>query len=191
MRDRFALLRLTGELRRLPRFGRRRPHHRPVILIAAAGLAGFAIPLLTSPIPRLVYNASASAPLGFYAVTRADAISRGDLVLARLPDAARRLAADRGYLPPDVPVVKHVGAISGDIVCADSGIVVINDRVAARTLLMDRQGRSLPAWHGCRPLAEAEIFLLNDGVSASFDGRYFGPIKSSAVIGRLKPLWTW
>ncbi len=38
-------------------------------------------------------------------VTRHGAISRGDQVLARLPNAARRLAADRRYLPPNVPVV--------------------------------------------------------------------------------------
>jgi conjugative transfer signal peptidase TraF len=124
-------------------------------------------------------------------VTRGGAISRGDLVLARLPDAASRLAAHRGYPPPDVPVVKHVAAIFGDIVSADSGIVLIENRVAARTLLMDQDGRSLPTWHGCRPLAEGEIFLLNQSVVASFDGRYCGPISSSAVIGRLRPLWTW
>jgi conjugative transfer signal peptidase TraF len=124
-------------------------------------------------------------------VTRRSAISGDDLVLARLPDVARRLAADRRYLPPDVPVLKHIAAVAGEIVCTGSGNVVINNRVAARGLSMDRVGRSLPAWHGCRPLTEGEIFLLNDNVVASFDGRYFGPISSSAVIGRLLPLWTW
>jgi conjugative transfer signal peptidase TraF len=147
--------------------------------------------VVAHPIPHLVYNASATAPLGFYSVTRHGTISRGDLVLARLPDAARRLAADRGYLRPDVPVVTQVAAIAGDIVCADSGIVAINNRVAARTLLTDREGRFLPAWRSCRPLTEGEIFLLNENVVASFDGRYFGPISGSALIGRLRPLWTW
>jgi type IV secretory pathway protease TraF len=32
--------------------------------------------------------------------------------------------------------------------------------------------------------------LLMPGVPASFDGRYFGPIRASAVIGKLVPLWT-
>jgi conjugative transfer signal peptidase TraF len=190
MRDRFARLWITGELRPMPRCGRRRSHRRLIMLVGATGVLALGGPVVAHPIPRLVYNASASVPLGFYFVARRGAISRGDLVLARLPDAVRRLAADRRYLPPDVPVVKHVAAISGDIVCAHSGIVVIDNRVAAQRLLMDREGRLLPAWRGCRPLTEDEIFLLNENV-ASFDGRYFGPISSSAVIGRLRPLWTW
>jgi type IV secretory pathway protease TraF len=48
--------------------------------------------VVAHPIPCLVYNASASAQLGFYFVTRGGAIFRGDLVLARLPDAARPIA---------------------------------------------------------------------------------------------------
>jgi conjugative transfer signal peptidase TraF len=191
MRDRFAHLRMTGELNRPPRFGRRRRRWRSLVIVGAIGIAALGISLLAHPVPRLVFNGSASAPIGFYSVRSTEALSPGELVLARLPERARRLAADRGYLSADVPVVKHAAAFGGDLVCADSGIVVINDRVAARTLLMDREGRPLPAWHGCRVLAEGEVFLLNEGVRGSFDGRYFGPIERSAIIGRLVPLWTW
>ncbi len=147
VRDRFACLWLTSELRPIPRCRRRNPPSRLIMLVGAAGILALGAPEVTHPIPRLVYNASASAPLGFYSVTRHGAVSRGDLVLAMLRDAARRLAADRRYLPTDVPVVKHVAAISGDIVRANSRIVVINNRVAARTLLMDRERRAVPAWH--------------------------------------------
>ncbi len=191
MRDCFACLWLAGELRPMPRFRRHRWRSRLIMLVGATGIMGLGVPVLVYPIPRFVYNASVSAPLGFYSVTRHGAVSRGDLVVARSLDAARRLAGDRRYLPPGVPVVKHVAAISGDIVCAKSGIVVINNRVAARTLSMDRAGRPLPPWQGCRPLIADDIFLLNADVVASFDGRYFGRISSSAVIGRLRPLWTW
>jgi conjugative transfer signal peptidase TraF len=164
-----------------------------VPLLAASLLAvlGLGLPMLTEPVPRLVYNATASAPLGFYRLISADRLDRGDLVLAHLPSAAARLAADRGYLPLSVPVVKRVAALAGDLVCADSGIVVINDRIVAETFPIDRDGRPLPAWHGCRTLAQGEVFLLMADVPASFDGRYFGPIPSAAIIGRLVSLWTW
>jgi len=56
---------------------------------------------------------------------------------------------------------------------------------------MDREGRPLPAWQGCRPLAPGEVFLLMANIPASFDGRYFGPIPRAAIIGRLVPLCTW
>jgi type IV secretory pathway protease TraF len=29
-----------------------------------------------------------------------------------------------------------------------------------------------------------------DSVSASFDSRYFGPVASAAIIGKLVPIWT-
>jgi conjugative transfer signal peptidase TraF len=163
----------------------------PILALSLFAAIGLGLPELAKPLPLIVYNASASVPLGFYRVAVDAPITRGDLVLAHLPEAAARLAADRGYVPLSVPVVKRVAALGGDLVCADSGIVVINDRVAADTLLIDREGRPLPAWHGCRTLAPGEIFLLTENVPASFDGRYFGPISSDLIISRLVPLWTW
>ena len=70
------------------------------------------------------------------------------MVLALLPEAAARFAAERHYLPPSVPVVKRVAALASDFVCADSGIVVIDSRVAADTLLIDRDGSPIAgvAW---------------------------------------------
>jgi conjugative transfer signal peptidase TraF len=167
-------------------------HRRaPILAASLVAVIALGLPLVARPLPRFVYNASASAPLGFYRLVPAGHLAPGDLVLAHLPDAAARLAADRRYLPLSVPIVKRVVALAGDLVCADSGIVVVNDRLAAATLAMDREGRPLPAWHGCRPLAPGEVFLLMPNIPASFDGRYFGPIPRTAIIGRLVPLCTW
>jgi type IV secretory pathway protease TraF len=63
--------------------------------------------------------------------------------------------------------------------------------IVAETLLIDRAGRPIPAWRGCPTLARDEVILLMADVPASFDGRYFGPTPSAAIIGRLVPLWTW
>src|SRR5690606_34287394 len=54
----------------------------------------------------------------------------------------------------------------------------------------DRVGRDLPVWQGCRVIGDSEIFLMNGQVRDSLDGRYFGPIPASSVIGRAIPLWT-
>ncbi len=59
----------------------------------------------------------------------------------------------------------------------------------ADQLLFDRRGRPLPNWTGCRTLAEDEVFLLMEGVPDSFDGRYFGPVPMTAIIGKLASLW--
>ncbi len=151
------------------------------------GSVGFAA--LGRPTPVLIYNASASAPIGFYGVLPAEPLHRGDYVLARTPDSVRRLAADRHYLPEDVPLVKRVAALGGDTVCAVNRAVTIDGRYVATQLTADRLGRPLPGWTGCMTLRLGEIFLLMQGVPDSFDGRYFGPVSSSTIIGRLVPLW--
>jgi len=87
-----------------------------------------------------------------------------------------------------VPLVKRVAAVAGDRVCAADHAVNIDGRHVADRLSADRLGRPLPVWTGCRTLQVGELFLLN-GVPDSFDGRYFGPTPTSAVIGELVPLW--
>ena len=179
---------LTGVLRPTRcRRGRRRP--RAVLALALLGLAALGFAALADPAPRLVWNASASAPLGLYWLSHTKP-SRGDFVLAELPPDARRLAVARGYLPDGVPLVKRIAALDDDFVCAVGDAVSINSRVVAERLDRDRRGRPLPHWTGCRVLGDDEFFLLMAGVPGSFDGRYFGPVRRAAILGRLAPLWT-
>jgi len=112
------------------------------------------------------------------------------MVLVRTPESVRDLAAERGYLPSTVPLVKRVVALDGDVVCGLDDTVIIDGETVAARLSRDRLGRPLPQWDGCRTLQADELFLLMAAVPDSFDSRYFGPVPTSAVIGRLVPLWT-
>ena len=140
--------------------------------------------------PRLVWNASASAPLGLYWVAGKSTLDRGDLVLAELPESVRGLADERGYLPAGVPLIKPVARFQGSYLRHRTRNPHRRQRCrqAAETRFT---GRPMPAWDGCRLLTADEIFLLNADVPDSFDGRYFGPTRMDEVIGRLVPLWTW
>lgn len=169
------------------RRGRRRP--RAVLALALLGLGLIGLASLARPAPCLVWNASASAPIGLYRVLQGDAV-RGDLVLVRTPNSVRQLAAERGYLPSNVPLVKRVTALDGDLVCGAGDAISVNGHVVAERLARDRLGRPLPTWSGCYLLSGDEAFLLMEGVSDSFDGRYFGSVPTAAIIGRLAPLWT-
>lgn len=131
----------------------------------------------------LVWNASASAPIGLYRVVHGAPVRRGDMVIARMPAAFRPLAAARDYIPASVPLVKRVAAAEGDGVCAAGTKVRINGRVAAVRLARDSAGRPMPWWKGCRRLGHGEVFLLVDS-RRSFDGRYFGITGARDVIGR-------
>ena len=93
-------------------------------------------------------------------------------------------------MPDTVPMVKRIAAENGDIVCRERDAIVINGRVVAHALSADGAGRGLPVWSGCHRLGEGEMFLLMDNVRASFDSRYFGPIPTTAVVGKAVPLWT-
>ncbi|HVB18362.1 MAG TPA: S26 family signal peptidase [Stellaceae bacterium] len=185
---RFRLLTLSGVIAHVPKPKRR--GECTTLECAAFGLAMLGLSAVLRPIPRLVWNASASAPTGLYGVVSHAPITRGELVLAKLPLAARTLAAARDYLPAGTPIAKHVAALAGDTVCSRGRVITINGHPVAKRLLADTRGRKLPAWHGCQTLRRGQVFLLNAAVPDSFDSRYFGPVTRRAIIGRLVAIWT-
>jgi len=159
------------------------------VLYALIAFWALVAQMVFPPAPRLVWNASASAPVGLWRVRPGARIRRGDMVIARTPTPVRRLAAERRYLPENVPLVKRVAGVAGDRICAAGATITINERVAARRLPADRLGRPMPHWEGCRLLGSREYFLLMADVPASFDGRYFGITLEAGIIGRAQPLW--
>ena len=165
--------------------------------LAACGLAALAWTSFVHPLPRLIYNPSDSVAVGWYRVDPLDprtsslppSLHVGNIVLTRLPADAAALAAQRGYLPTRVPLLKRVGAIAPQDVCIAGGSVRIDGVPSAAVLPADRLGRPLPSWPQCRQLQPGELFLLSVTNPASFDSRYFGPVSTSAVIGVAYPVW--
>lgn len=174
---------LRTDKRKRRRLGRR-------IAITGAGIAILGLTMAVPPSPRLVWNASASAPVGLYAVTPGSEVDPGDMVIARLPGPWRTLSASRRYLPANVPLVKHVAAGPGDEVCALGQEIFINGRWVAERFAADPRGRPMPWWSGCVRLRGHQFFLLMTRSPASFDGRYFGFTESAQIIGKARPLWT-
>lgn len=167
----------------------RRIRARKTIAVATIGLSLIGFAAFVKPSPWLVWNASASAPVGLYRIG-SETPARGDLVLVRAPKSAADLAAERGYLPRNMALVKHLAALPGEHVCAFNEAIIIGGEIVARRLATDAQSRPLPWWNACRRLADNEIFLLGSDANRSFDSRYFGPVPAANIIGRLVPLWT-
>ncbi|MBB6414184.1 signal peptidase I [Mesorhizobium sangaii] len=167
----------------------RRLRAHKTIAVATIGLSLIGFAAFVRPTPWLVWNASASAPVGLYRIA-AGPSARGDLVLISAPEAIASLAEKRGYLPPNIPLVKRLAALPGEHVCAFNEAIIIGGEIVARRLATDGQGRPMPWWNACRKLGRDEIFLLGSDRNRSFDSRYFGPIPTQNVIGRLVPLWT-
>lgn len=162
-------------------------------VLSACGLAALAWASFVQPAAHVIYNPSDSVPVGWYRIERADSPSRplsvGSIVLTRLSADVAALAAQRGYLPSHIPLLKRVGAVAPQHVCIVDGQVRIEGVPVAAVRPVDRMGRVLPSWPQCRPLADGELFLLSTTNPASFDSRYFGPIQTSAVIGTAQPIY--
>jgi conjugative transfer signal peptidase TraF len=176
-----------------PRSRSRLRAHLVLAGVAVCGLAALAWAGFASPLPRLIYNPSDSVPAGWYRVDPLDSpprpLSVGSIVLTRLPADAAALAAQRGYLPAHIPLLKRIGAIAPQSVCVFDALVWIDGVPVAALLPADRLGRPLPSWSQCRQLQPGELFLLSTTNPASFDSRYFGPVSASAVIGVAHPIW--
>ena len=153
-----------------------------VSLIGVASIASFA--------PRLIWNASASTPVGFYTIGDVGAVDATDLVAVDAPEPLATFLSDGGYLPRGVPLLKRVAAVPGQRVCRTGLAITVDGVPMGDALDRDRRGRPLPVWQGCRSVASGELFLMNWQVRDSLDGRYFGPLPASAVIGRATPLYT-
>ncbi len=164
---------------------------------SAVGFAALAWAAFVSPLPRLTYNPSDSVAVGWYRIEPFDPrtaslprpLSVDSIVLVPLPDRAAMLAAQRGYLPTRVPLLKRVGAVAPQEVCITGRVVRIDSVPSAAVLPADRWRRPLPSWQQCRRLEPGELFLLSVTNPASFDSRYFGPVSASAVIGVAHPVW--
>ncbi len=179
-----------------------RPHSRLRTRLVLAGLSigGFAAlawASFASPLPRLTYNPSDSVAIGWYRIEPFDPhtallsrpLSVDSIVLVTLPAEAAALAAQRGYLPTRIPLLKRVGAVAPQEVCIVGRSVRIDGVPVAAALPADRMGRPLPSWQQCRRLEPGELFLLSVTNPASFDSRYFGPVRASAVLGLAHPVW--
>jgi conjugative transfer signal peptidase TraF len=153
------------------------------------GIAVLVAPIVAEPVPLYVWNASESVPLGLYRLRPADRLFVAELVAIKPPEPLATFLDLSGYLPVGIPMLKRVLALPGQTVCRDGRTISVDQIDMGEARERDSRGRPLPVWHGCRVVGEDELFLMNWQSKDSLDGRYFGPIAASAVIGHAFPVW--
>jgi conjugative transfer signal peptidase TraF len=161
-----------------------------IFAMMASGAALVAAPVWSEHVPRFIWNASASLPIGLYSVEPATNIAITDVAIVRPPNELATFLAERGYLPKGVPLLKRVFAFGGETICREGRIIIAYGGRYAVARERDSRGRPLPIWQGCRTLDRGEVFLMNWDTPDSFDSRYFGPLSISAIVGRAVPVWT-
>jgi conjugative transfer signal peptidase TraF len=159
-----------------------------MMLVGAAAL--IAPNVMDTPL-LYVWNASESVPIGLYRLRPAADLFVTELVAVQPPEPLATFLDLNRYLPARVPMLKRVLALPRQTVCR-SGLTVSVDAIEiGEAQERDGRGRPLPKWQGCRVVGEGELFVMNWQSANSLDGRYFGFLPASAVIGRALPVWTW
>ena len=160
-------------------------------LILAGVVVAATLATLTVPVSRYaVWNATASVPTGLYAIRGKASLHVGERIAIEPPPELRRLLAERHYLPTDVPLIKRIAAVRSQRVCRFAHGITIDSQIVGAARARDRLGRLLPVWGGCHVLRTGELFVMNPAAPDSFDGRYFGVLRITQVIGRATPIWT-
>lgn len=161
------------------------------LIVMLGGTAALFAPIVLDAAPLYVWNASESVPIGLYRLQPADDLFITELVAVQPPEPLATFLDLNGYLPVGVPMLKRVLALPGQTVCR-SGLTVSVDAIEmGEARDRDGRGRPLPKWQGCRVIGKGELFVMNWQSANSLDGRYFGFLPASAVIGRALPVCTW
>lgn len=119
-----------------------------------------------------------------------------DVFVCMPPGPAAELALERGYIPRGVgcasggiPLLKHVAAVAGETVVADStGAFVGRRRVGLAPPTRDRLGQPLQPRLGRWTLAPGQIWLGSD-IPNGYDSRYLGPVDARFVLRRARLLF--
>lgn len=102
--------------------------------------------------------------------------ARGDIVVFDRPANDPKTSPD----DPDV-LIKRVIGLPGDTVESREGIVYVNGERLVEEYLPDDTDTAIST-----PIVvpDDQLLVLGDNRSASFDGRFFGPIDKDLVVGR-------
>ena len=141
-------------------------------------------------------NASPSLPVGLYMTS-----SKPEADLAEFCPAEpfASLAISRGYRDGGVcrdgatPLLKPVVARAGDVVDVSEQGIAVNGRLLPNTAARpaDTHGRPLHPWPCGRYVVVPDtVWVASSYEGRSFDSRYFGPIPTSSIRDRVRPLLT-
>lgn len=121
---------------------------RTLIVTAMAVLGIAAVSVAETPL-RLIWNATASASIGFYTIEPSDLIEVPELVAIMPPEPLAGFMIERGYVARGVPLLKRVLGLPGQRVCRHGRTITVDDVEMGEALERDRIGRDLPVWQGC------------------------------------------
>lgn len=145
-------------------------------------------------------NWSPSLPMGVY--RRVEAVAPGRrmrpgeyVVIPKLHDnPVYDFAVADGFIAANASLLKKVVGVHGDVVDAHGAVVLIRHPDGSIEVIRRKprtpDGKTLPVMDVSLALAPDECFVVGTH-PASFDSRYFGPVKTSDIAWVCRPVVTW
>ena len=164
--------------------------NRSVTILMTFGAVALVMSTMREATPAYIWNVSKSVPVGLYQLQPAGRLAVTELVAVRTPEPLATFLDLNGYLPIGVPMLKRVLALPGQTVCREGLTISVDAIDVGEALSRDSRDRPLPVWQGCHVVGADELFLMNWQSEDSLDGRYFGLVPASSVIGKALPVWT-
>lgn len=151
---------------------------------------------------KFVSNFTDSMPKGYYSIVERNPASvTNEEIVTFCPDHTVYLSesfARRYLLPAEsgencwvTPLLKVVGAKTGDHVHADENGIVVNGVVLAHSGSQPRDGfgQDMKIWRYDGIVPEGKVVLVNP-MDLSFDSRYFGMVDTKQIREKVVPFWT-
>jgi conjugative transfer signal peptidase TraF len=176
----------------MPPFGR----HKTLVLTFGAAIFSLSALSATAMVFGIRINTSYSLPLGLYATTNDSEAELIEFCPAEpfASESASRSYRTRGVACPDgaVPLLKPIVARPGDLVIVSHEGISVNGHLLPKTypVPFDAGGRPLKAWPiGLYGVRAGTVWVASTYNAGSYDSRYMGPIQTSQIRRRLRPLW--
>jgi len=167
-------------------------NYQPLIIIVISLITFVIMYLISIQTNKQYYiNLTPSEPLGIYKKILFDGkLKKGELVIFKVPDAAKVYVYGRGWLKKEMPLLKEVRGIAGDQYTISSDGLLINGDHVGQVSTQDSQGKPLPKLRGRFVIKTGYFLPISTYSKKSFDGRYFGVVSVKSIIGKAIPFWT-
>jgi conjugative transfer signal peptidase TraF len=155
-------------------------------VLTLTAIIGLFTPMLLQPLPRIIWNASPSVPIGWYLMSKRQP-KKGEIGVIKPAAWVQLYASERSYLAQNVLLLKPIFATDPSTICRFGKYVFVDGKLVAKARIRDQQHRLLPTWKDCKTLKMGDVFLLASPRD-SFDSRYFGPVNRKQIVGTAIPL---
>jgi len=142
-------------------------------------------------------NITDSIPIGLYRITGLTNLKNSFVMFCPDDRPAFKQGLKRHYIDPGLCsggygyLMKKVLAIQGDTVSVTAEGVFVNQTLIpfSKPKLKDGLNRSLPQWRVLNyQLQDDEIMTMTSQSTWSFDGRYYGPVRTGQIKGVITPV---